>query len=85
VPVVTVKAWRGRGAVVSNRRQDALLLAIVIFVAGPLIGYGAGLLILLRHKASGMCVTAVQHGHRSSFRTRSTIRVRRMVEIEFAT
>ena len=46
---------------------------------------GLGLLILLRHNVSGMRITAVQHGHRSSFRTRSTIRVRRMVEIEFAT
>jgi len=43
------------------------------------------LLVLLRHNVSGMRITAVQHGHRSSFRTRSTIRVRRMVEIEFAT
>ena len=42
-------------------------------------------LVLLRHNVSGMRITAVQHGHRSSFRTRSTIRVRRMVEIEFAT
>ena len=45
----------------------------------------AGVLVLLRHNVSGMRITAVQHGHRSSFRTRSTIRVRRMVEIEFAT
>ena len=30
----------------SNRGQDALLLATVIFVAGPLIGYGVGLLAI---------------------------------------
>ena len=43
------------------------------------------LLVLLRHNVSDMRVTVMQHGHRSSFRTSSTISVRRMVEIEFAT
>jgi hypothetical protein len=43
------------------------------------------MLVLLRHKVSDMRVTVMQHGHRSSFWTSSTISVRRMVEIEFAT
>jgi hypothetical protein len=43
------------------------------------------LLILLRHNVSDMRVTVMQHGHRSSLRTSSTISVRRMVEIEFPT
>jgi hypothetical protein len=34
---------------------------------------------------SDMRVTVMQHGHRSSLRTSSTISVRRMVEIEFPT
>ena len=48
------------------------------------VGIDTGL-VLLRHNVSDMRVTVMQHGHRSSFRTSSTISVRRMVEIEFAT